>query len=116
MKTSTIRFILLLVLVSCLGLISCENKEKIEKTMNTFSVDINFPYPSEHYGEELDGRLILLISDSETSEPRFQLRDDSKTCQGFGMDVENWKTDQVIQFDVDAFGYPIRSFEDLPQG
>ena len=84
--------------------------------MQTSTATISIPFPSAHYEGELDGRLILLISENADSEPRFQLRDDSKTCQGFGMDVENWTAEQSLNFDMEAFGYPIRNFVDLPSG
>ena len=77
---------------------------------------IKIQYPSDHYSETLDGRLILLISDNNESDLRFQLTDKPSTCQGFGMDVENWKMGTMIDFDLSAFGYPIRSYADLPQG
>ena len=89
-------------------LFSCSN--------TTTSVSIQLPYPTEHYDEVLDGRLILLISKQTETEPRFQLRDDSKTCQGFGMDVNGWQPGESLQFDAEAFGYPIRSFPELPSG
>ena len=84
--------------------------------MQTSTATISIPFPSAHYEGELDGRLILLISENADSEPRFQLRDDSKTCQGFGMDVENWTAEQSLNFDMEAFGYPIPNFADLPSG
>ncbi|MEL6134875.1 MAG: alpha/beta hydrolase-fold protein, partial [Bacteroidota bacterium] len=80
----------------------------------TGSLQISFP--SEHYEAAVDGRLIVLISKDTSTEPRFQLRDDAKTCQGFGMDVNGWSADELQSFDMDAFGYPVRSFRDLPSG
>ena len=77
---------------------------------------IAIEFPSEHYQENLDGRLIVLIAEQIATEPRFQLRDDRKTCQGFGMDVTNWQPNNAMTFDMDAFGYPIKNFEDLPSG
>lgn len=78
--------------------------------------EIQVSFTSEQYEEALDGRLIVLISEQIEKEPRFQLRDDSKTCQAFGMDVTNWKAGEPISFDTKAFGYPIRSFSELPSG
>jgi len=80
------------------------------------SAGIQLSFPTEHYGEALDGRLIVLISKQVETEPRFQLRDDSKTCQAFGMDINNWKPEEHLQFDMEAFGYPIRRFTALPSG
>jgi len=84
------------------------------KTNGKPTIEIQFP--SEHYQENLDGRLIVLITEQIATEPRFQLRDDRKTCQGFGMDATNWSPNNMITFDMDAFGYPIKNFEDLPSG
>jgi len=98
--------LLLLVLLSTI--FACTNSPN--------SAPLQVLFPSEHYEEALDGRLIVLISDQEGTEPRFMLRDDAKTGQGFGMDVENWQPNENQQFDMEAFGYPIRSFEELPSG
>ena len=84
--------------------------------MQNESETLTISFPSDHYEEVLDGRMILLISEQVDIEPRFQLRDDSKTCQGFGMDVEDWNPGVAQYFDMNAFGYPIQSFEELPDG
>jgi hypothetical protein len=91
---------------------ACSNKE--QKAAN--DVNIQFLFPSNHYDESLDGRMILLIAKDIETEPRFQLRDDVKTCQGFGMDVEDWKPGEALSFDQDAFGYPASTFDMLPSG
>ena len=77
---------------------------------------LTVPFPDAHYEQGLDGRLILLISEDDKSEPRFQLTDDPRTCQAFGMDVENWNPDELVSFDLDAFGYPIENFDQIPAG
>ena len=77
---------------------------------------ITITYPVAHYNGPVDGRLIVLISDHNKSEMRFQLRDDSKTCQGFGMDVNEWSPDTPMPFAMNAFGYPIRDMKNLPEG
>jgi len=75
---------------------------------------ITISYPSQHYSEVLDGRLVLLISDSNDTDLRFQLSDNVKSCQAFGMDVENWQPNTTQTFDLNAFGYPIQKFSDVP--
>ena len=80
------------------------------------SSNIQFEFPTDHYSEALDGRMIVLISENNETEPRFQLRDDSKTCQAFGMDVEDWQPGEALELDGDAYGYPVQSVEDLPSG
>ena len=96
---------------------SCSDSyEKKESAPSDVAVNIQLSFPSDHYNEALDGRLILLISKENDTDLRFLLRDDSKTCQGFGMDVLDWKPDEVLQFDRESFGYPIRNFNELPSG
>lgn len=97
--------------------LACSNSEKKNGRNNTNSSNaIQISYPKDHYDEVLNGRLILLITDQIETEPRFQLRDDSKTCQAFGIDVNEWSSGNILQFDEDAFGYPILSMKDLPSG
>ncbi|MEM6684439.1 MAG: alpha/beta hydrolase-fold protein [Bacteroidota bacterium] len=109
-KILTKSYVLLFLFSFCL--ISCSVSDK----KDTASINIELPFPTEHYKEVLDGRLILLISENTDTEPRFQLRDDSKTCQGFGMDITDWKPSEAQQFDASTFGYPIQNFADLPSG
>lgn len=39
----------------------------------------------------LDGRLLLLISNNDKEEPRFQVSDAAGTQMVFGVDVEGWQ-------------------------
>jgi hypothetical protein len=65
----------------------------------------------------LDGRLLLLISNNNSKEPRFQISDAVNTQMVFGKDVENWQPgiSQVVSV-VDAFGYPIERLNNIPPG
>ena len=87
-----------------------------ETTAQATSNGIQISYPADHYAEAIDGRLIVLIAKNIETEPRFQLRDDVKTCQGFGMDVNEWKAGVAMPFADNAFGYPVRNMTDLPAG
>ena len=64
----------------------------------------------------MDGRLLLMLSKNEESEPRFDIRDNSSTQQVFGMDIENWSPSDGLDFDINSFGYPIQSMVDIPEG
>jgi len=77
---------------------------------------INISYPSKHYNEALDGRLILLISTHDKTDLRFQLNDNTSSCQAFGMDVENWQPNTQQAFDLSSFGYPVLNFDDIEAG
>ena len=41
--------------------------------------------------ENLDGRLLLLLSKNNKTEPRFQINDAAGTQLVFGVDVEGWQ-------------------------
>jgi len=105
LHNSFLAFLLLLVLSGCDHQQSTNQKD--------IQLNITIDYPSAYYDTSLDGRLILLIAADDDSEPRFQLRDDAKTCQGFGMDIEDWGPGESISFDMNAFGYPVEKWEDL---
>ncbi len=64
----------------------------------------------------VDGRLLLMLSTDDSGEPRYQIRDGVKTQQVFGMNVENWKPGESIDFDPSALGYPVPSLGDIPAG
>ena len=108
MKTLSKSVIYLMYFLFVLVIISCSNSS------STSGIQISFS--NEHYSTSVDGRLILLISNEIETEPRFQLRDDAKTCQGFGMDINGWNANDPLTFDKNSFGYPVQSFIDLPSG
>jgi hypothetical protein len=72
--------------------------------------------PEERTAGPLDGRLLLLISNDSTAEPRFQISDAPTTRQVFGRDVEGWRPGTTMRVDASAFGYPIPSLRSLPRG
>jgi len=63
-----------------------------------------------------DGRLLLLLSKTNTTEPRFQINDAQNTQLIFGMDVEAWKPGTSQLMDVQLIGYPIERLKDVPAG
>ena len=91
-------------------LVSCTSKSSNDTNV---ALNITIEYPTDHYKEVLDGRLIFLLSKNDDTEPRFQLRDNNTTCQAFGMDVESWQQGQSQSFDLSSFGYPIQQFNKL---
>ena len=64
----------------------------------------------------LDGRLLLLLSNNNRSEPRFQVSDDAETQLVFGIDVENWQPGATRLVDMHAIGYPLERLKDIPSG
>lgn len=66
--------------------------------------------------QKLDGRLLLMFSNNDEAEPRFQIGDDQSTQQIFGIDVDGWQPDQPALFQADTFGYPVPSLAQVPEG
>ena len=77
-------------------------------------VDVTFP--AARSAQALDGRLLLILSKREGTEPRFQVSDGTDGAQVFGLDVEGWAPGKVASFDASALGHPLRSLRDVPAG
>ncbi len=73
-------------------------------------------FPAERSKAPLDGRILLLVSDDGTAEPRFQISDGATTQLIYGVDVDGLAPGQEALVDASAFGYPLRSVNDLPAG
>ena len=76
--------------------------------------EISFPAASS--AKPLDGRMLLLISNNNTREPRLQISEDPTTQQVFGIDVDGLKPGETATVDAGAFGYPVRSISQLKPG
>jgi len=81
-------------------------------TAQSFSIRL----PDTLSKKTLDGRLLLLISNNNTAEPRFQIADGPTTQLVFGIDVENWRPGTIKTISANAFGYPVESLAKVPAG
>jgi hypothetical protein len=77
---------------------------------------IEVAYPEAAAAGPLDGRLILILTHTDTPEPRFQTRADFRAPQVFGLDVEGWAPGSSRLLGADAYGFPIANLADLPPG
>lgn len=86
----------------------------LSATLNaqTFRVTI----AAELHRQQLDGRLLLLLSRNNSTEPRFQVSDATTTQLVFGIDVDNWQPGTTQLIDMHAFGYPVERLCDVPPG
>ena len=66
--------------------------------------------------QALDGRLLLLISDDDSNEPRFQINDRPTTQIVSGQNVEAMAPGSKVVFDGKPFTYPINSLANLKAG
>lgn len=73
-------------------------------------------FAADASAEALDGRLILILSKDDDSEPRFQVRPGVDAVQIFGVNVDAMAPDQPQVIDETVFGYPYDSLADLPAG
>jgi hypothetical protein len=66
--------------------------------------------------ESFDGRLLLMLSNIDTAEPRFQINDGHNTQLIYGIDVEDYKPGENRVIDAAVFGYPLKSLSEIPEG
>jgi hypothetical protein len=64
----------------------------------------------------LHGHLVLVFAKKDDPEPRFQLNEDYKSSQGFGVDVFDLAPGKPIILNPQTFGYPRHSLSDLDPG
>jgi hypothetical protein len=78
-------------------------------------LQIAVSYPTSAGASNLDGRLLLFLSTNDKQEPRFQIGDDDRTQQVFGVDVDGLAPGKEAIFSR-AVGYPISSLSNVPPG
>ena len=94
-----------------LSLIGCQQNSDTSKTI---SINVSF---SEAISPEVkDGRLLLMLSNNDEKEPRFQINDGLSTQLIYGMNVDGMNPGQVKAFDNEVFGYPYPSISKVPPG
>lgn len=96
---------------SALTVPSCSSKKGLAAKLK-FAIS----FPVERSKRALDGRILLMISKSGDSEPRFQISDGPKTQLIFGIDVDGLQPGQEAVIDASAFGYPLQSIVEIPAG
>ena len=77
---------------------------------------ITVRFPASRSSAPLDGRLLLLLSNDPSAEPRMQIDDTAKSQMVFGVTVDGWKPDSPLTVGDDAQGYPRASLQDVPPG
>jgi hypothetical protein len=73
-------------------------------------------FPAQVSAEPLTGRLLLVFAPAGEQEPRLMVAWDQDAVPFFGVDVSQWKPGAKAVIDGKAFGFPIRSLDDLPPG
>ena len=78
----------------------------------TFTVS----FPAALSSKPLDGRLLLLLSNDPSEEPRMQINETPKSQMVFGVTVDGWKPGTPVNIDDRAAGYPRAHPQDVPNG
>ena len=74
-------------------------------------------FPKEANAAPLDGHVLLLISNNDTKEPRFQISFmTAESQQVFGVDVDALAPGAPAVIDASTLGYPAESLNDVPAG
>ncbi len=79
-------------------------------------IKFEIDYSNEFQDDGFDGRVLLMISNNNNAEPRFQINDNHNTQMIFGIDVDAWNANEKIIIDAEAFGYPVKSINDIEEG
>jgi hypothetical protein len=77
---------------------------------------ITVSFPATPAATPLDGRLLLLLSNDPSEEPRMQINDTPKSQMVFGLTVDGWKPGSPLAVGDTAQGYPRAHLSDVPPG
>lgn len=91
---------------------SCQRKGK-ETTKTT---QFNLSFSASLSQEPLDGRMLLMISNDQSQEPRFQINDGPNSQLIFGITVDGLNPGDTAVIDESVFGYPVPHISKIPSG
>ncbi len=77
---------------------------------------VSVSFPQARSAKALDGRLLFLLSNDPSEEPRMQIDDTPKSQMVFGVTVDGWKPGQSVKVGDSAAGYPVRKLSQVPPG
>jgi hypothetical protein len=82
-----------------------------------FGLRIGVSYPKELGPGPIDGRMLLILSDDESREPRFRISSRNPDAQPlFGLDVNGLRPDEEAVFQTGIFGFPVDDLSKIPPG
>jgi hypothetical protein len=84
----------------------------LELSAQMFNVKIN----NNLHTENFDGRLLLLFSNNNAAEPRFQISDALSTQIILGKNVDQWAIGSTQSIAQEAYGFPKERLSQIPAG
>jgi hypothetical protein len=73
-------------------------------------------FPAGVSRKALDGRLMVLLSNDPSDEPRMQINDTMASQQVFGVTVDGMRPGQAVVVGAGADGYPRAKLSEVPEG
>lgn len=104
---------LALLLVACAGRNSGSEAPSAGRRS---SLRFEISFPDSIQKEAADGRVFLMLSTSNVSEPRFQVAKWTGGQPFFGMDVDGLAPNTAAVIDDGVLGSPLKSISDIPAG
>ncbi|SFS21788.1 hypothetical protein SAMN05421771_4330 [Granulicella pectinivorans] len=77
---------------------------------------VTVSFPAAQSAKPLDGRVLFLLSNDGSAEPRMQIDDTPRSQIVFGVTVDGWKPGEAVKIDDAASGYPVRKLSEVPPG
>jgi hypothetical protein len=77
---------------------------------------ITVTFPASLSATPLDGRVLFLLSNNDSPEPRMQIDDTPRTQMVFGVTVDGLKPGEPVAITDAAAGYPVRHISQVPAG
>jgi len=94
-----------------------EVKHSVKDDAKSAGIHFEISFPKEMSAAPLDGHVLLLISNNDEKEPRFQISFNTPDSQQvFGLDVDALAPGAPATFDASTLGYPTLSLRDIPAG
>ncbi len=85
-------------------------------TKKNSKISINVSFSDTISTKNLDGRLLLMLSNNNEDEPRFQIGTGLNNQLIFGMNINQLAPNEEVTFNEKVFGYPITSLKDIKPG
>jgi Putative esterase len=109
LRTSALNIILLV----CVAAAHAAAEKPAKPAAQRFEVS----FPSTMSAAPLDGHVLLLLSNNDEKEPRFQISFmTADSQQVFGVDVDALAPGALAVFDATTLGYPAERLNDVPAG
>lgn len=102
---------LTLALLLLITFIGCQPSDESNQGPQ-FSID----FSGDLTDQPIDGRMLLVISNDDSREPRFQISNGPSTQLLFGVDVNQMQAGETAVIDPAVLGYPLTSIGEIPAG